>query len=74
MQFTLEIPAGFPPGKIIGKGGSTIKEMSARSGARLSVEDNQVVISGTASAVAEGEAMLQALFESKPGSKQADGG
>lgn len=57
-------PAGVGPGVIIGKGGSNIKNLASRSMARFAVKDDHVIVSGTASAVDAGEAMLLLQFKS----------
>lgn len=61
----LMFPAGIQPGAIIGKGGSNIRNLSAKSFARFDVKDDHVIISGRNDAAVEaGVAMLQAQFKS----------
>lgn len=61
----LRIPPDFPLGAVFGKGGSRIKGVSARTGARVSVDDvgRCMVFSGTAAAVADAVADYQEQFD-----------
>ncbi|MEW5301556.1 MAG: hypothetical protein WDW38_010297 [Sanguina aurantia] len=58
-------PAGIQPGAIIGKGGSNLRNLSAKSFAKFDVNDDHVIVSGrTDAAVQAGVAMLRAQFKS----------
>eukprot|EP00744_Colponema_vietnamica_P017969 GILI01025320.1.p1 GENE.GILI01025320.1~~GILI01025320.1.p1 ORF type:complete len:158 (-),score=24.11 GILI01025320.1:179-604(-) len=41
------IPPGFPVGKLIGKGGSNIKQLQEQTGCRIFVQDTYVDVSGS---------------------------
>lgn len=57
---SIPLPPGMSPGAIIGKGGSNIKLLQSRSGARVSVNANSgsVDVSGTPAAVEEAVRLL----------------
>lgn len=56
----IPLPPGMNAGAIIGRGGSNIRMLQARSGARISVNDsNDVVISGSETAVEAAKRMVQ---------------
>lgn len=57
---SIHLPPGMSPGAIIGKGGSNIKMIQSRSGARVVVNRSGAVeISGSASAVQEAKRLVQ---------------
>mmetsp|Transcript_7952 Transcript_7952/g.9221 ORF Transcript_7952/g.9221 Transcript_7952/m.9221 type:complete len:466 (+) Transcript_7952:102-1499(+) len=71
-QKILDCPPGLV-GRIIGRGGETIKSLQAHSGATISIDQNfpndvprKVHISGSASAVAQGEKMVRDLLSGAP--------
>lgn len=62
------IPAGIPVGAIIGKGGSTLRDLTSKSLARFAVifdhhNDQVVAVRGSATAVDAGEKLLLLLFQ-----------
>jgi hypothetical protein len=62
---SIALPPGMTAGAVIGKGGSNIKLLQSRSGARLSVNSNsgRVEVFGSTSAVNEALKLLRQQFE-----------
>jgi len=79
-QKILDCPPGLV-GRIIGRGGETIKSLQAMSGANISIDQNfpndvprKVHISGSTSAVAQGEKLVRDLLQGNPSPASHMGG
>ncbi|KAL6771793.1 CRB1 [Auxenochlorella protothecoides x Auxenochlorella symbiontica] len=77
VQETMECPAGIV-GRIIGRGGETIRALQSASQAHITVDQNfpegqprKVIISGTADAARRAVALIQELIVGEAGSAQA---
>ncbi|KAK9839124.1 hypothetical protein WJX74_009929 [Apatococcus lobatus] len=72
-QELVKIPGDYPVGMVVGKHGSNLKDLTARSGALFQVIGQNVLLDGTAGNIAQAKRLLRGQFSSFQASESARG-